>query len=96
MYGSQNWKMFAIIKVIWCSVFLFYFEVINADYANSTINAAKSISNDFRHFQQTGKQANRRDGRGLFSFETKNDDIQVINNVNDSHSGICEVTTFAL
>lgn len=69
--------MFLVIKVIWCSVFLFYFEVVRADYANSTINTAKAISDDFRTFQQTGKRVSRRDGRGLFTFDTKNDDIQV-------------------
>lgn len=69
--------MFLVIKVIWCSVFLIYFEVVSADYANSTINTARTISDDFRNFQQTGKRISRRDGRGLFTFDTKNDDIQV-------------------
>lgn len=78
-YGYKNlfWKMVLVIKVIWCSVFLIYFEVIQADYANSTINAAKTISDDFRKFQQTGKRISRREGRGLFTFDTLNDDLKV-------------------
>lgn len=69
--------MFLVIKVIWCSVFLFCVKMISADYVNSTINTARTISDDFQAFQQTGKRVNRRDGRGLFTFNTKNDDIQV-------------------
>lgn len=71
-------KIFLVIKVFWCSVFLFQLRGIHADYANSTINAAKTISDDFQSFQRTGKRTSARDGR-LFTFETKNDDIQVVN-----------------
>lgn len=72
--------MFSVVKVFWCGVLLVYFEVINAnysDYTNSTIKTARSISDDFRIFQQTGKRVSGRDGRKLFTFDTKNDDIQV-------------------
>lgn len=53
--------------------------LVSANYANSTISAVKMISDDFRTFQQTGKSTNRRDGRKLISFNTKNDDIEVYN-----------------
>ncbi|XP_031630522.1 uncharacterized protein LOC116345366 [Contarinia nasturtii] len=62
--------------MFWCSAFLFHFRVIHADYTNSTINVARTISDDFQSFQRTGKRTSARDGR-LFTFETKNDDIQV-------------------
>lgn len=66
------------MNVFWCSVLLFGCPMlVNADYANSTISAVKSISDDFRIFQETGKPIRRRDGRNLISFNTKNDNIEV-------------------
>lgn len=64
------------IKVFWCGVFLFHLHDAYADYTNSTISKARTISDDFRLFQKTGKRVSRRDGR-LISFDTKNNNIEV-------------------
>lgn len=58
-------------------VIVFYVDKeVCGDYVNSTINAAKMISDDFKSFQQAGKRIGGRSGR-LITFETKNDDLQV-------------------
>lgn len=67
----------SFVKVFWCSVMLFYLELVGADYANSTISTVKMISDDFRIFQETGKRVSGRDGRKLISFDTKNNHIEV-------------------
>lgn len=68
----------SFVKVIWCSVLLFYLELVDADYTNSTISTVKMMSDDFRIFQETGKRISGRDGRRLISFNTKNDNIEVL------------------
>lgn len=67
----------SFVKVFWCSVMLFYLELVGGDYANSTISTVKMISDDFRIFQETGKRVSGRDGRKLISFDTKNNQIEV-------------------
>lgn len=73
----KNNKMLIIFKqLFWLTVIVFYVEEVCADYVNSTINAAKMISDDFKSFQQAGKRIGGRSGR-LITFETKNNDLQV-------------------
>lgn len=60
----------------WITVIVFYLDLVSSNYTNSTINAAKMLSDDFRSFEQIGERFSGRNGR-LISFDTKNDDLQV-------------------
>lgn len=77
--------MLTLVKVCWCSVILFHLKEVRADYANSTISTVKMISDDFQNFQQTGRRISGRDGRKLISFNTKNDNIEVYNNLKSNN-----------
>lgn len=54
--------------------------VVCGHYANETVNFARSVHNDFEHFQKTGQRIGGRDGRRLISFDTRNDNIEVMLN----------------
>lgn len=70
--------MFAFAIVFWYLLIVLNPETTNAQYANDTVQKVRLIGDDFRLFQKTGKRISGRDGRRLISFDTRNDNIEVM------------------
>lgn len=71
-----------VMMMIWCFLIILYSGTVNGQYANDTIHTVRVIDEDFRLFQKTGKRVSGRDGRRLISFDTRNDNIEVIQRFN--------------
>lgn len=69
---------FRELTVICAIVELWANIVVDCHYANETVNFARAINDDFESFKKTGQRISGRDGRKLLSFDTRNNNIEVI------------------